>query len=57
MNNARKRCIIPTPIHIGDAMFIGVGISENGDSGKKPVISSVSGDSTVPNGENDKANW
>jgi len=39
----------------GDAMFIGVGISENGDSGKKPVISSVSGDSTVPNGENDKA--
>ena len=23
MNIARKRCIIPTPVHIGDAMFIG----------------------------------
>ena len=38
----------------GDAMFIGVGISENGDQGKKPAISSVSEDVTVPDGENDE---
>ena len=36
----------------GDAMFIGVGMSENGDNGKKPAISSVSEDATVPDGEN-----
>lgn len=36
----------------GDAMFIGVGMSENGDNGKKPAISSVSEDATVPYGEN-----
>lgn len=52
MNNARKRCIIPTPVHIGDAMFIGVGISKNGDNGKKSAISSVLEDATVPDGEN-----
>ena len=38
----------------GDAMFIGVGMSENGDNGKKSAISSVSEDATVPDGENDK---
>lgn len=38
----------------GDAMFIGVGMSENGDNGKKTAISSVSEDATVPDGENDK---
>lgn len=38
----------------GDAMFIGVGMSENGDNGKKPAISSVSEDATVPDGENDE---
>ncbi len=32
----------------GDAMFIGVGMSENSDKGKKPAISSVSEDATVP---------
>ena len=36
----------------GDAMFIGVGMSENGDNGKKSAISSVSEDATVPDGEN-----
>ncbi len=54
MNKCRKSCIIPTPVHIGDAMFIGVGMSENGDNGKKSAISSVSEDATVPDGENDK---
>ena len=53
MNNARKRCIIPTPVHIGDAMFIGVGMSENSDNGKKSAISSVSEDATVPDGKRD----
>lgn len=38
----------------GDAMFIGVGMSENGDNGKKSAISSVLEDATVPDGENDK---
>lgn len=38
----------------GDAMFIGVGMYENGDNGKKSAISSVSEDATVPDGENDK---
>lgn len=38
----------------GDAMFIGVGMSENGDNGKKSAISSVSEDATVPDGKNDK---
>lgn len=38
----------------GDAMFIGVGMSANGDNGKKSAISSVSEDATVPDGENDK---
>ena len=36
----------------GDAMLIGVGMSENGDNGKKSAISSVSEDATVPDGEN-----
>ena len=36
----------------GDAMFIGVGMSENGDNGKKSAISSVSEDATVPDGDN-----
>ena len=36
----------------GDAMFIGVGISKNGDNGKKSAISSVSKDAAVPDGEN-----
>ena len=36
----------------GDAMFIGVGMSENGDNGKKSAISSVSEDATVPDGGN-----
>lgn len=36
----------------GDAMFIGVGMPENGDNGKKSAISSVSEDATVPDGEN-----
>lgn len=52
MNKCRKSCIIPTPVHIGDAMFIGVGMSENGDNGKKSAISSVSEDATVPDGGN-----
>ena len=38
----------------GDAMFIGVGMSENGDNGQKPAISSVSEDATVPERKNDK---
>ena len=41
----------------GDAMFIGVGMSENGDNGKKSAISSVSEDATVPDGENGKTDW
>ena len=36
----------------GDAMFIGVGMSANGDNGKKAAISSVSEDAAVPDGEN-----
>lgn len=32
----------------GDAMFIGVGMPENGDNDKKPAITSVSEDVTVP---------
>ena len=38
----------------GDAMFIGVGMSENGDNGKKPAISSVPEDATVPEGKKDE---
>ena len=54
MNIARKRCIIPTPVHIGDAMFIGVGMPENGDNGKKSAISGVSEDATVPENKADE---
>ena len=50
MNNVRKWCIIPTPVHIGDAMFIGVGMPKNGDNGKKSEIASVSEDATVEGG-------
>lgn len=28
MNKCRKSCIIPTPVHIGDAMFIADGLSK-----------------------------
>ena len=38
----------------GDAMFIGVGMSENGDNGKKSAISGVSEDATVPENKADE---
>ena len=44
MNKCRKSCIIPTPVHIDDAMFIGNMKPQNGDNGKNPEISSDSGD-------------
>ncbi len=38
----------------GDAMFIGVGMSENGDNGKKSAISGASEDATVPENKADE---
>ena len=38
----------------GDAMFIGVGMPENGDNGKKSAISGVSEDATVPENKADE---
>ena len=36
MNKCRKSCIIPTPVHIGDAMFIGDVMPSEAENGKKP---------------------
>lgn len=38
----------------GDAMFIGVGMPENGDKDKKPAISGISEDATVPESKHDE---
>ena len=38
----------------GDAMFIGVGMPENGDKDKKPAISGISEDATVPERKHDE---
>lgn len=52
MNYYAENPKITLRVSIGDAMLIGVGMSENGDNGKKSAISSVSEDATVPDGEN-----
>ena len=53
MNYYAENPKITLRVSFGDAMFIGVGMSENSDNGKKSAISSVSEDATVPDGKRD----
>lgn len=36
MNNVRKWCIIQTPVHIGDAMFLADGIGSHDRTNQEP---------------------